>query len=48
MKNLQELLFKSELKTDILRIAADLLEESRYSKEDAAQSLLDLLHKHEI
>jgi hypothetical protein len=48
MNNLQELLFKSELKTDLLHLAANLLEETNFSKDDAAQRLLDLINKHEL
>jgi hypothetical protein len=48
MTNIQELLLKSELKTDLLHLAANLLEEKKFSKEDAAQRLLDLINKHEL
>ncbi|WP_207981221.1 hypothetical protein [Metabacillus bambusae] len=48
MNNIDELLRQSELRTDILRIANDLNSDADYSKEEAAQELLNLLYKHNL
>jgi hypothetical protein len=48
MTNLKEALLKSELRTDILKIAFDLQDDPDYTKEDALNALLQYIEKHEI
>ncbi|MRX54799.1 hypothetical protein GJU41_12520 [Bacillus idriensis] len=46
--NISELLRQSELRTNILTIANDLLSDENYSKEEAASQLLEMLEKHNL
>lgn len=48
MLDIQELLYTSEMRTDILQIANALQSGSNYTKEDAIQDLLKLLEKHNL
>ncbi|MBO1515681.1 hypothetical protein [Metabacillus bambusae] len=48
MKNINELLRNSEIRTAILTIANDLISDENYSKEEAAEELLELLYKHNL
>jgi len=48
MLDIRELLYTSEMRTDILQIANDLNSDSKYTKEDAVQDLLKLLEKHNL
>jgi len=46
MMNIDEMLYASEIRTDILTIANALQNDSNYTKEDAIQDLLKFLEKH--
>ncbi|MGE8079061.1 hypothetical protein [Peribacillus loiseleuriae] len=48
MPDILEMLRNSKIRTDILRIANDLLTDSNYTKEDAAQDLVTFLEKNNI
>jgi len=48
MLDIQELLYTSEMRTDILQIANALNSDSNYKKEDAVQDLLKFLEKHNL
>lgn len=48
MNNIAEQLQKSELKTDILRIALSLKDDERYTKEDAVVDLFQILEQHDL
>lgn len=46
--NISELLHRSELRMDILRIANDLHDDDQYSKDEAVKDLLKFLEKHNL
>jgi len=48
MLDIQELLYTSEMRTDILQIANALQSDSNYTKEDAIQDLLKFLEKYNL
>ena len=48
MMNIDEMLYTSEMRTDILQIANALNSDSNYTKEDAIQDLLKFLEKHNL
>ncbi|MGG3803124.1 hypothetical protein [Metabacillus fastidiosus] len=48
MKDIDELLQRSEMKTDILTIANNLDSDENYSKKDAVFDLLEFLYKHNM
>ncbi|MGQ4668603.1 hypothetical protein ACUIJN_22755 [Metabacillus halosaccharovorans] len=48
MKDIKEMLRVSEIRTDILTIAFWLIDDPKYSKEDAAEALVKFLEKHEL
>ena len=43
---IQEMLHKAEIKTDILSIAYNLLTDEKYSKQEASKELVEFLDKH--
>ncbi|MCM3800053.1 hypothetical protein M4A92_15770 [Caldibacillus thermoamylovorans] len=45
MEDLAELAFRSEVKTEILKICLNLKDDDLYAKEDVFKDLLDLIHK---
>jgi len=48
MINIEELLFQSALRTDILKVAFNLMTDPGYTKEDVIEDLLKLLPKHDL
>ena len=48
MLDIRELLYTSEMRTDILQIANALQSDSNYTKEDAIQDLLKFLEKYNL
>lgn len=46
--NIAEQLQKSELKTEILRIALNLKDDERYTKQDAVVDLLQVIEQHNL
>jgi hypothetical protein len=45
MEDLAELVFRSEVKTEILKICLNLKDDNLYAKEDAFKDLLELIYK---
>ena len=45
-QDIQEMLHKSEMKTDLLSIAYNLLADEKYSKQEASKELVEFLDKH--
>lgn len=45
-QDIQEMLYKADIKTDILSIAYNLLADEKYSKQDAGKELVEFLNKH--
>jgi len=48
MMNIDEMLYESEIRTDILKIANALQNDSNYTQEHAIQDLLKFLEKHNL
>ncbi|USK61300.1 hypothetical protein [Peribacillus asahii] len=48
MIDIGEMLYTSEMRTDILQIANALKSDSNYTKEDVIQDLLKFLEKHNL
>lgn len=48
MPDIEEMLRKSELRTDIWKIACDLVNDPSYSKEDAVKALVEYLAYHNL
>ena len=45
-QDIQEMLYKAEIKADLLSIAYNLLTDEKYSKQEASKELVEFLDKH--